>query len=164
MLKILKAICWLRRGIKWVESLIDDDLKEKKNFHDGSQKKVTESVTEVKKKNIENNNCAINHEFQFFSFILTSFYHLFCTFRYIHGKKDICLIYKQFFLSFFLLSSALPEPETYINIFFCIFLIFMMKNFSFVKKAFKGSRSQRCCLRFSNIIECLAFLRVLSSS
>lgn len=64
MLKISKAICWLRRGIKWVESLIDDDLKEKEIFYDGSQKKVSESVTEVKKKT--ENNCAINHELQFF--------------------------------------------------------------------------------------------------
>ena len=48
MLKISKAICWLRRGIKWVESLIDDDLKEKEIFYDGSQKKRKESVTEVK--------------------------------------------------------------------------------------------------------------------
>ena len=38
MLKISKAICWLRRGIKWVESLIDDDLKEKEIFYDVSQK------------------------------------------------------------------------------------------------------------------------------
>jgi hypothetical protein len=50
MLKISKAICWLRRGIKWVESLIDDDLKEKGIFLRWFIKKETESVTEVKKK------------------------------------------------------------------------------------------------------------------
>lgn len=103
MLKISKAICWLRRGIKWVESLIDDDLKEKEIFYDSSQKKKeTESVTEVKK---TENNCAINHELQFFP----ASFCLLCT-RYIHGMKFIRHIYKQFFVpsSFFLLSSALP--------------------------------------------------------
>lgn len=130
MLKISKAICWLRRGIKWVESLIDDDLKEKEIFYDGSQKKVSESVTEVKKKT--ENNCAINHELQFFSFVLPSFFHLLCTFRYIHGKKFIRHIYKQFF--FPSSSSHLHfRNRRLIKIFFLyFFLIFMMKNFSFV--------------------------------
>lgn len=88
-----------------------------------TKNKETESVTEVKK-----NNCAINHELQFFS---VSFC-LLCT-RYIHGKKFIRHIYKQFFVPS---SSSHLHFRPYKNIFFYFSHVYD-ENFSFVENHLK---------------------------